>query len=78
MSKMRGWEFLKGILEQRIHTDWVDPINKDDSKLLYDYKLAFARAKAASEILELIDQAKEDAKQLGKKARGEVVDKFRI
>lgn len=56
---------------------WVEPTGKDDEKLLYEYKLAWAFAKAASEILELIEKLQNESEMITKKERGELKDKLR-
>jgi hypothetical protein len=56
----------------------VDPRKvKSDEDLLYEYKLAFARARAAQEILDFIDKSIEEAEALTKKEKEGTVDKLR-
>jgi len=49
----------------------------DDKKLLYQYKLAWAFAKAAEEILSFVQEAEVTGTKLLKKQRGEEIDKLR-
>ena len=79
MIQLPGWEeILKPFLEQQISHSWVDPRKvKSDEDLLYEYKLAFARAKGAQEILDFIDKSIEEAEALTKKEKEGVVDKLR-
>ena len=78
MAQSKGWsQVLKPFLESKISHSWVEPTGKDDMSLLRDYKLAWAFAKAASEILELVERLQEEAEMLTKKEKGETVDKLR-
>lgn len=74
----KGWsEVVKPYLESKIKNMWVEPTGKDDEKLLYEYKLAWAFAKAASEILELVDKLQSESEMITKKEKGELKDKLR-
>jgi hypothetical protein len=56
----------------------VDPRkSKSDNDLLYEYKLAFARALAAQEIIDFVEKGIEEADALTKKENGEGKDKLR-
>lgn len=78
MAETKGWsEVVKPYLESKIKNMWVEPTGKDDEKLLYEYKLAWAFAKAASEILELIEKLQNESEMITKKERGELKDKLR-
>lgn len=78
MSELPGWkEILKPWLELAISHSWVDPRGKDDEQLLYEYKLAYSRARAAQEILDFVTNAIEDAKAITSKEKGEQKDKLR-
>jgi hypothetical protein len=78
MVNTPGWqEVIKPFLESKIQHLWVDPTTKDDTTLLYEYKLGWAFAKAANEILELIDKLQEEAEMITKKEKGELKDKLR-
>lgn len=66
------------MLVRAVSHSWVDPRNvKSDKKLLYEYRLAWARAMAAQEILDFVQKSIEDAEHLTKKERGEIEDKLR-
>ena len=65
-------------LQSKINNSWVDPRkSKSDEKLMYEYKLAWAMAKSADEIIAFVDQMKDTVESLLKKQRGETVDKLR-
>lgn len=69
---------LKPWLEDKINHSWVDPIDAgSDTKLLYQYKTAWAFAKAASEILAFIEKMKLEEEGLTKKEKDEIIDKLR-
>jgi hypothetical protein len=78
MSSQEGWQVLRQWLESKIKNSWVDPIKaNDDAKLLYEYKLAWSFAKAAQEIIDFVDMNIQQAEQLTRKEKGELVDKLR-
>jgi hypothetical protein len=65
-------------LKTKINHSWVDPRTaKSDKDLLYQYKTAWAFAKAAEEILAFVQEAQETGEKLVKKQRGEEIDKLR-
>lgn len=76
---MPGWqEVFLPYLQSKISHSWVDPRSvKNDKDLLYQYKTAWAFAKAAEEILAFVQESEEVGTKLIKKQRGEEVDKLR-
>lgn len=71
-------EVVKPWVESKITNSWVDPFKAEsDEKLLYQYKLAWAWAKAAQEFLDYLNRSVEEAEALTKKEKGEVTDKLR-
>ena len=50
---------------------------QSDKELLYEYKVAWAFAQAAEEILQFVDKMLEEAEALTKKEKGEIKDKLR-
>lgn len=78
MAETPGWrEIVKPYLEQSLSHSWVDPSGKDEKKLLYEYKLAYALAKAAQELLDFVENGIATAEGLTKKEKDEVKDKLR-
>ena len=74
-----GWqEVLLPHLQDRLRHLWVDPrkVNSDET-LLYEYKVAWAFAQAAEEILGFVKEMEETFDYLTKKQNGEVIDKLR-
>lgn len=68
---------LKPHLQQAISHSWVDPRGKNEEELAYEYKLGWARATAAQEILDFVVNAIETAEGLTKKEKDEIPDKLR-
>ena len=67
---------LKPWLESKIKNSWVDPREvKSDKKLLYQYKIAWAFANAAQEILEFVEQNNQTAETLTNKQEGKTTEK---
>lgn len=78
MAQTKGWaEVVKPFLESKISHSWVEPTNKNDKQLLYEYKLAWAFAKAADEILALVENLQIESEMITKKEKGETKDKVR-
>lgn len=69
---------LRPYLEDKINHSWVDPRSAEsDEDLLYRYKVAWAFAQAAEQILAFLDQMVEQEKGLTAKEKGEVVNKLK-
>lgn len=79
MADLPGWrDLLRPWLQDKINHSWLDPRKvKDDETLLYEYKVAWAFAQAAQEILDYIQKGIEEAEYLTKKERGEIKDSLR-
>ena len=76
LSRSKGWECLKQILEERIHHTWVDPRDTSDSKdFERKYMLAWSGAVAATEIIDLVSTAVQDAESLTQKMQGKRIIK---
>ena len=79
LTQMPGWkEVLRPWLEDKIRHAWVDPRKvKSDQDLLYEYKVAWAFARASEEILQFVEKVIDEASHLTKKEKGEITDPLR-
>ncbi len=80
MTETNGWkEVVFPLLIDKISHTWADPRkSKSDRKLLYEYKLAWAFATVAQELIDYVEKAQEEAEAITRKEQGLVeVDKLR-
>ncbi len=80
MTETNGWkEVIAPLLKDKIKHTWVDPRkSRSDDKLLYEYKLAWAFATVAQELVDYIEKMKSEAEALTQKEQGGgEIDKLR-
>ena len=69
---------LKPWLEAKINNSWVDPrAAESDEDLLYRYKVAWAFAQAAQQIIDYAEGLTEESEALTDKEEGKTTNKLR-